>query len=67
MDEQGNLYIPDDPVKEAREREDYILIPGEDGKGTRDFATLVSKELSTMINEARRIQEPKPMYDGGVV
>ena len=67
MDEQGNLYIPDDPVKEAREREDYILIPGEDGKGTRDFATLVSEELSNMINEARRIQEPKPMYDGGLV
>ena len=67
MDEQGNLYIPDDPVKEAREREDYILIPGEDGKGTRDFATLVSDKLSNMINEARRIQEPKPMYDGGLV
>ena len=64
MDEEGNLYRPDDPVGEAMDKGDYLLIPGPDNEETRAAAINVSRTISDMINKAR---SPKNYQVGGVV
>ena len=39
MGDDGKLYRPDDPVKEAMDKEDYILIPGPNNEQTLAAAT----------------------------
>ena len=64
MGDDGKLYRPDNPVKEAMDRGDYLLIPGPNNEETRAAATEVSKNISNMINRAR---SPKKYQTGGVV
>ena len=52
MGDDGKLYRPDDPVKEAMDKEDYILIPGPNNEQTRAAATEVSQNISDMIDKA---------------
>ena len=64
IDEEGNLYRPDDPVGEAMNKGDYLLIPGPNNEETRAAATNVSRTISDMIDKAR---SPKNYQTGGVV
>ena len=63
MGDDGKLYRPDNPVKEAMDRGDYLLIPGPNNEETRAAATEVSKNISTMIDRAR---SPKNYQTGGL-
>ena len=63
MGDDGKLYRPDDPVGEAMDRGDYLLIPGPNNEETRAAATEVSKNISTMIDRAR---SPKNYQTGGL-
>ena len=63
MGEQG-LYRPEDPLKEAMARGDFILIPGPPGAETAARATALSKYISdVMISGARGSLMDKPLYD----
>jgi predicted PilT family ATPase len=63
MGEQG-LYKPEDPLKEAMARGDYILVPGPPGAETAARATALSKYISdVMISGARGSLMDKPLYD----
>ena len=64
MGDDGKLYRPDDPVGEAMDKGDYLLIPGPDNEETRAAATNVSRTISDMIDKAR---SPKNYQVGGVV
>ena len=64
MGEDGKLYRPDDPIGEALNRGDYLLIPGPNNEETQAAATEVSINISNMIGEAR---SPKNYQAGGVV
>ena len=63
MGEQG-LYKPEDPLKEAMDRGDYILVPRPPGAETAARATALSKYISdVMIGGARGSLMDKPLYD----
>ena len=63
MGEQG-LYKPEDPLKEAMDRGDYILVPGPPDAETAARATALSKYISdVMIGGARGSLMDKPLYD----
>jgi len=62
MGEQG-LYKPEDPLQEALDLGDFILIPGPPGAETQARATDLSKFISnTLITNARAGQVDKPLY-----
>ena len=65
MDDDGKLYRPDDPFKEAMDKGDYLLIPGPNNEQTRAAAAEVSKNISNMIGRSRG--EAKDFQAGGVV
>jgi len=54
MGDDGNLYQPQDPLGEAIERGDYVVIGGPPGQNTADMATDYSKDISHRIGEMRR-------------
>jgi hypothetical protein len=65
MGEEG-LYRPEDPLKEALDRGDFILIPGPPGKETAARATDLSKYISNvLISDSRGSFVDKPLYEGG--
>jgi len=63
MGEQG-LYTPEDPLQEALDLGDFILIPGPPGAETAALATELSKYISDILIESSRGSlVDKPLYE----
>ena len=64
MGEQG-LYRPEDPLQEALNLGDFILVPGPSGAETASRATALSKYISSgLITPSRGSFVDKPLYQG---
>ena len=64
MGEQG-LYRPEDPLQEALNLGDFILVPGPSGVETASRATALSKYISdSLIAPSRGSFIDKPLYEG---
>ena len=62
--EQG-LYRPKDPLQEALNLGDFILVPGPPGAETASRATALSKYISSrLIAPPRGSFVDKPLYEG---
>ena len=62
--EQG-LYRPEDPLQEALDLGDFILVPGPSGTETASRATALSKYISdSLIATSRGSFVDKPLYEG---